>query len=97
MYGTIFTLDIKEGQETIFLETLKTATAGQTPEGMKAWFVMKPDNGDKWLGVAIFESKEAHINNANDPKQAEIFGKIMNHLKSEPTWTDGSYVISEIA
>ena len=97
MYGTIFSLDIKEGQETALLETMKTATAGRTPEGMVAWFVMKPDNEDNGLGVAIFESKEAHINNANDPKQAEVFGKIMAHLNSDPTWTDGSYVIGEIA
>ena len=97
MYGTIFTLDVKQGQETALLETMKIATAGRTPEGMVAWFVMKPDNEGKWLGVAIFESKEAHINNANDRKQAEIFGRIMGHLKSEPTWTDGPYVIGEIA
>ncbi len=36
MYGTIFTLDIKQGQEAPFLETLKSATAGLTSgyEGM---------------------------------------------------------------
>ena len=97
MYGTIFTLDIKKGQETIFLETLKTATAGQTPEGMKAWFVMKPDDQNRDLiGIAVFESKEAYTSNANSPEQHEAFMNLMNHLNSEPTWTDGEYIIGDV-
>ena len=94
MYGTIFNLKVKPGHEQDLLEIMD----GNTPEGGVAWFLMKPDDDNADLiGVVVFESKEAHINNANDPKQADFFGKIMDHLKSEPTWTDGSYVIGEIA
>ena len=57
---------------------------------------MSPDDKDEWLGVAIFESREAYVANANSPEQHESFLKLMEHLESEPTWTDGTYVIGEI-
>ena len=54
---------------------------------------MKPDNKDEDLiGLAVFESKEAHIANANSPEQNESFKQLMEHLDSEPTWTDGEFV-----
>lgn len=96
MYGTIFNLTIKPGHEEDLLKTLKEDTKSK-PQGMVAWFVMKPDDKQEWIGVAIFESKEAHVANANRPEQHESFLKIMEHLEAEPTWTDGTYVIGEIA
>jgi len=96
MYGTIFNLNIKPGHEEELLKALREETTSR-PEGMVAWFVMNPDDKDEWIGVAIFESKEAHVSNANRPEQHESFLKMMEHLETEPTWTDGIYVIGEIA
>ena len=94
MYGTIFNLKVKSGHEQDLLEVLD----GTTPKGMVAWFLMKPDDNDADLiGVAVFENKEAHIANANSPEQNESFSKLMEHLDSEPTWTDGEYIANEIA
>jgi len=93
MYGTIFNLTVKKGHENEFLKLME---AEESPEGMIAWFVMKPDEKKDWIGIAIFENKEAHLANANSSKQNESFLKMMNHLESEPTWTDGNYVIGEI-
>lgn len=94
MYGTIFNLTVKKGHENEFLKLME---AEESPEGMVAWFVMKPDEKKDWIGIAIFENKEAHLANANSSKQNESFLKMMNHLESEPTWTDGNYVIGEIS
>ena len=58
---------------------------------------MNPDEKDEWIGVAVFESQDAYVANANRPEQHESFLKMMEHLESEPTWTDGFYVLSEIA
>ena len=93
MYGTIFNLTVKRGHED---ELLKLMEAGNSPKGMVAWFLMEPDEKKDWIGIAIFENKEAHLANANSPKQNESFLNMMNHLESEPTWTDGNYVIGEI-
>ena len=97
MYGTIFNLKVKPGHEQDLLETLKEISDGPKPEGSIAWFVMKPDEKEEWIGVAIFESKEAHVNNANRPEQHQVFLKMMDHLESEPEWTDGTYVIGDVS
>ena len=94
MYGTIFNLTVKKGHENEFLKLME---AEESPEGMIAWFVMKPDEKKDLIGIAIFENKEAHLANANSSKQNESFLKMMNHLESEPTWSDGNYVIGEIS
>ena len=95
MYGTIFNLSVKTGHEQDLLDAMDT---GEIPDGMIAWFLMKPDDSNSdWIGVAIFESKEAHVANANRPEQHEAFTKMMKHLNSDPTWTDGEYIVGEIA
>ena len=94
MYGTIFNLNVKDGHEQDLLE----AVGGEAPKGMLAWFLMRPDDRDADLvGVAVFESKESYISNANSSDQHIAFTKMMSHLNSEPTWTDGEYISSKIA
>jgi len=93
-YGSILKLQVKSGHEE---ELLKIFNNQNRPNGMVAWFVMNPDEKDEWIGVAVFESQDAYVANANRPEQHESFLKMMEHLESEPTWTDGSYILSEIA
>ena len=94
MYGTIFNLRPKPGRKDDLLQILDI----DPREGMVAWFLMDPDDQSRDLiGVAIFESKEAHIANANSPEQNAMFTQIMDYLEAEPTWTDGSYVIGRVA
>jgi hypothetical protein len=94
MYGSIFNLSVKQGHEEALIESL----GERVPEGMVAWFVMNPDDRNRDLiGVAVFESKEAYTSNANSPEQHEAFMKVMNHLNSEPDWTDGEYIIGDIS
>ena len=64
MYGTIFEIKVKEGHEQALIELMNESD--ETPEGMVAWFLMRPDDGSDLVGVAVFESKEAHVKNAND-------------------------------
>lgn len=96
MYGTIFNLSVKPGHEEALQSALNEQT-NEKPDGMVAWFVMKPDNEKHWIGVAVFESKEAHIANSERPEQHQAFLKMMDHLESEPTWTDGNYIVGEVA
>ena len=96
MYGTIFELNIRPGHQDKLLTIMKEDALTSNPKGMVAWFVLNPDEKDEWTGVAIFESKEAYVANANRPEQHQLFLKMMEHLESEPTWTDGTYVIGEI-
>ena len=93
MYGTIFNLNVKSGHKEKLIEVMKNQT--RNPEGMLAWFLMNPDDDDEDLiGVVVFE--DAHLANATNPDQHEYFVAIMEHLNSEPTWTDGEYVAGQI-
>ena len=65
MYGTIFSLNIKIGHEEKLLALLNEEAVSEKPEGMVGWFVMNPDDKDEWIGVAIFENKEAYVANAD--------------------------------
>ncbi len=95
MYGTIFNLKLKKGHEKSMLEEM--SSQNDPPPGMVAWFLMTPDDKSKdWIGVAVFNSKEDHINNANRPEQNEYFQRMMQHLDEEPKWIDGEYPVSEI-
>lgn len=97
MYGTIFTMNVKAGHEQALRDFLNSAEE-DVPSGMIGWFLMKPDEGNNELiGVAVFESKEAHLANANRPEQHDMFTGIMAHLTSEPTWRDGEYIAGQIA
>ena len=69
------------------LANLIAASILSVPELLKKTFPL----------FVIFESKEAYVANANRPEQHESFLKMMEHLASEPTWNDGTYVIAEIA
>ena len=93
MYGTIFNLDVKDGCEQDLIDTFNKV---ENPPGAVAFYLMKPDDGSDLIAVAVFESKEAYVKNANSPEQHQSFLQIMEHLEKEPTWTDGTYVISEI-
>ena len=94
MYGTVFNLNVKEGHKDKLIEVM--GANDRTPDGMVAWFLMNPDDDTDLIGVAIFENKDAHLANANNPDQHEYFVTMMEHLNSEPTWTDGEYVAGQI-
>ena len=94
MYGTVFNLNVKEGHKDKLIEVM--GANDRTPDGMVAWFLMNPDDDTDLIGVAIFENKNAHLANANNPDQHEYFVAMMEHLNSEPTWTDGEYVAGQI-
>jgi hypothetical protein len=96
MYGTIFNLDVKDGHKESLLNIMQQND--RVPEGMVAWFLMNPsDEGKDLIGVAVFKNKESHLANAENPDQHDYFVEMMKHLNSEPTWTDGEYVIGEIS
>ena len=96
MYGTIFKLKIKPGHHEQLLDVFKELSDAPKPAGGVAWFVMKPDDKEDWIGVAVLDSKESHVNNSNRPEQHQMFLKMMEHLESEPEWTDGTYVVTDI-
>lgn len=93
MYGTIATMNVKKGHEDQLISVFNNTDKAK---GQIAWLLMNPDNQDEWIGVAVFESKQAHIDNANRPETNEMYEKVIQHLETEPTWTDGNFLITNI-
>ncbi|MBR73845.1 MAG: hypothetical protein CL872_02760 [Dehalococcoidaceae bacterium] len=94
MYGSIFTLKVKSGHEEELLNLFKSYDQDR-PKGGVAWFVLNADSKEEWVGVAVFASKEEYVANAERPEQHENFVQMMEHLESEPEWTDGEFLIGE--
>ncbi|MDG1990331.1 MAG: hypothetical protein P8J51_03570 [Dehalococcoidia bacterium] len=94
MYGTIFTLKVKSGHEEPLLDLFKSYDQDR-PIGGLAWFVLNADSKEEWVGVAVFASKEEYVANAERPEQHENFVQMMEHLESEPDWTDGEFLIGQ--
>ena len=94
MYGSIFTLKVKSGHEEELLNLFKSYDQDR-PKGGVAWFVLNADSKEEWVGVAVFASKEEYVANTERPEQHENFVQMMEHLESEPEWTDGEFLIGE--
>ena len=92
MYGTIFRMKVKPGEQANVIALFKDRT-NQGIGGAIAAYLMTPDNDpDGFVGVAVFKDKSAYIANANDPTQHEVFSKLRACLSEDPEWTDGEYV-----
>ena len=88
MYGTIFNLEVKEGCEQ---ELIAGYNKLENPPGAVAFFLMKQDKmRSDLVGVAVFESREAYVKNANRPEQHENFTNMMQYLVSEPAGMMGN-------
>ena len=94
MYGSVAEFSVKPGHEDDVVGLF--SNNDRTPDGAIAIFVLRPDAGGNWLAVAVFESQESYVAKAELPEQHEVFLGLMEHLESEPTWTDGHYVVGDI-
>ena len=95
MYGTIFRMTPKAGQQQAILDVFDEWERERRPnvQGALGGYLFKPDaSASELLGIAIFESKEAYVANADNAEQNEWFSKLRNLLESDPVWEDGEYV-----
>jgi len=87
MYGTIFRMRIKPGEQENTTALLKDRT-NQGIAGAISAYLMIPDNSpDELVGVAVFEDKTAYTAKTNDPTQHEAFSKFRACLLEDSEWT----------
>ena len=93
MYGTIALLRVKSGMEEQF-----SAYAQKIQEkdpGEVASYVYRMDaDPSTFYVVAIFESKEAYVANANRPETDARYQHIRAYVDGEPEWHDGEIVFA---
>ena len=95
MYGTIFHMKVKSGQEQTVIDLMETWERERKPKvkGAVGSLMMRPDNKPGYLiGAAVFEDKASYEANADDPEQDKWFRQLREHLDGDPEWEDGEYV-----
>ena len=96
MYGTIFRIKPKPGQEQDVIDVFNEWERDRMPNvrGAISGYLFKPDaDSGELIGVAVFEDKESYIANGNDPEQDAWFRKLRDLLQEDPSWEDGEYLI----
>ncbi len=99
MYGTIFRMKVKGGQEQRVIQIFEEWNTQQKPvvKGAIGGLVMKPDgSSDELIGVAIFEDKQSYVANADNPGQQQWYAKLRDALEADPEWEDGEYVAADL-
>ena len=100
MYGTIFRMKVKSGQEERVTAVFKNWEQEQQPKvkGAIGGYLFKPDNKvGELIGVAVFEDKASYMANANNPEQSQRFNKLRELLEADPEWEDGEYLAGGIS
>jgi hypothetical protein len=54
--------------------------------------VLEADEGDDVVVGVMYDDRDAYFAMVHDPRTDENFGKIMELLEGEPTWTDGEWL-----
>ena len=99
MYGTIFRLKVKPGQEQKVVEIFQEWERERRSviKGALGGLLLKPDSFSGTLtGVAVFEDKASYVANADDPEQHKWFTSLRELLTEDPEWEDGEYVAGEL-
>ena len=99
MYGSIFRIKIKAGQEQKVLDMFRQWEKERKPKvkGVVTSFVLRPDNyPDELIGVAVFRDKASYTANANDPEQDKWYQEMRKLLLADPQWQDGEYVVAPL-
>lgn len=92
MYGTVARVRVKAGSEAQFAQVTQEIGVGRAP-GQVAVYVYQMDRDPRdFMLVALFESKEAYVANAQSPEQHQRFMSLMQVLEAEPEWNDGQVV-----
>jgi hypothetical protein len=97
MFGTIYRMKPKTGQELAVAEHLRRWDRERRPQinGAVAGFLFKSRSQDgELLGVAVFDSEASYRENAADPAQDLWYRKLRDMLETDPEWNDGDVLVA---
>ena len=94
MYGTIGRMRPKPGKREELIALLSSPPSGAAAAGFQSAYLMRADEGDEVVIAVMYEDQDAYVAMVHDPATDENFGKIMELLEDEPSWTDGEWLVS---
>jgi quinol monooxygenase YgiN len=95
MYGTIYRMQPRRGQEQAVLEQLHRWEQERQPSvtGYIGGYVLQSASspGDI-IGIAVFDSQANYTNNGDDPEQDQWYQRLRMLLEKDPEWNDGEII-----
>jgi heme-degrading monooxygenase HmoA len=92
MYGTLGRMQPKAGKRDELIAMMSAPPAGAAANGYRGSYLLKADEGDEVVVAVMYEDKDAYVAMVHDPATDENFGRIMELLDGEPSWTDGEWL-----
>lgn len=92
MYGTLGRMRPKAGKRDELIAMLSSTPSGAAAAGYRGSYLLKADEGSEVVVAVMYEDKDAYFAMVHDPQTDENFGKIMQLLEAEPSWTDGEWL-----
>ena len=95
MYGTVFTMRPKPGQQQAVEEHFHRwdHERRQVVSGAFGGYLFRStSHPGELVAVAVFDSKENYDRNANDPGQDAWYRELRALLEADPEWNDGEAV-----
>ena len=94
MYGTIGRMKPKAGRRDELVELMSAAPSGAAAKGYRGSYLLKAEEADEVVVAVMYEDKDAYFAMVHDPQTDANFGRIMELLEQEPSWTDGEWIAS---
>jgi hypothetical protein len=92
MYGTLGRMTPKAGRRDELVALMSEPPSGAAAIGYRGTYVLTADEGDDVVVAVMYEDKDSYFAMVHDPKTDENFGKVVELLEGEPTWTDGEWL-----
>ena len=92
VYGTLGRMTPKAGKRDELIAMMSSPPTGAAANGYRGGYVLKADEGEDVVVAVMYDDKDAYFAMVHDPQTDENFGKIMELLEGEPTWTDGEWL-----
>jgi hypothetical protein len=90
VYGTVGRMKVKPGKMQEVRDNMLDPQ-GASANGFLGLHFLVADEGDEAVVAVIFQDRDTYSAMVHDPKTDENFGKLMELLEGEPSWTDGEW------
>lgn len=97
MFGTIFRMRPKAGQEQTIMELVGRWEREILPElsGYIGECVLQStSNPGEVIGLVIFDSEASYQQSSSSPAQGQWYQKLRALLESDPEWNDGQIIFA---
>ena len=89
MYGTVARFRIRPGAEQQLIQRQREFDTQNVPGYLRSMvYRMDADPHECYL-VAVFDSKESYVANAQSPEQDARYRQLRELMESDPEWHDG--------